>query len=149
MSFSQQQAERIESSLGQADNENLDLITRRIIQAQEAAEGSLAQLQITMPLRGQVLRFDSPLQVEPAAEMSVSFSAQRHTIGRLDPSVGYGLGLFVGLLIVSAALGLARSRWDRLHEILRPVASPAQPIEATESSDSDESNGPVSSEELI
>jgi len=150
MSFSQQQAERIESSLAQADNENLDLITQRIIQAQEAAEGSLAQLQITMPLRGQALRFDSPLQVQPYAEMTVTFKAQRHSIGRLDPSIAYGVGLFAGLLTVSAVFGLVRSRWDRLHEILRPAApSPAQPVEATESTDPDESDGPVSTEELV
>ena len=149
MSFSQQQAERLESSLGQADNENLDLITRRIIQAQEAAEGSLAQLQITMPLRGQVLRFDSPLQVEPAAEMSVTFSAQRHAISGLDPSIGYGLGLFVGLLIVSGAVHLVHSRWERLHDFLKPAVYPAQPVTATESADADETDGPVSSEELV
>lgn len=152
MSFSQQQAERLESSLGQADNENLDLITRRIIQAQEAAEGSLAQLQITMPLRGQVLRFDSPLQVEPAAEMLVSFNAQRQAISGFDPSIGYGLGLFVGLVIVSGGLGLIHARWDRLHEILRPVPAPAPvtPDTSAPSSDTDDdSNGPVSSEELV
>jgi hypothetical protein len=149
MSFSQQQAERIESSLGQADNENLDLITRRIIQAQEAAEGSLAQLEITMPLRGQVLRFDSPLQVEPSADMTVSFKAQQHSIGRLDPSIAYGVGLFAGLLTVSAVFGVMRSRWDRLHEILRPTPRPVQSVEATEATDPDESDGPVSSEELV
>jgi hypothetical protein len=152
MSFSQQQAERLESSLAQADNENLDLITRRIIQAQEAAEGSLAQLQITMPLRGQVLRFDSPLQVEPAAEMSVTFNAQRHAISGLDPSIGFGLGLFVGLLIVSGTLSLIHSRWERLHEILRPAlaAMPASVEPSNPSSDTDdESDGPVSSEELV
>jgi len=150
MSFSQQQAERIESSLGQADNENLDLITRRIIQAQEAAEGSLAQLQITMPLRGQVLRFDSPLQVESSADMTVTFKAQRHSIGQLDPSIAYGVGLFAGLLTVSAVFGLVRSRWERLHEILRPAPAPVPSDASSPLSDTDdESNGPVSSEELV
>ncbi|MHC4632426.1 MAG: hypothetical protein ACYS9C_14315 [Planctomycetota bacterium] len=75
VNFSQQQAERIESSLGKADSENLELITQRIIQTQEAAEGSVAQLQITMPFCGKMLRFDSPLQVEPKAVMAVTFRA--------------------------------------------------------------------------
>ena len=148
-SFSQQQAERIESSLGQADSENLELITRRIIQTQEAAEGSVAQLQITMPLCGQILRFESPLQVEPAAEMAVAFSAKRPQIRRLNPSLWYGAGLFAGLLAAGSAVGLARRQWDRMREILARSASPAQPVELPRPSSPDEPSGRVSAEELI
>jgi hypothetical protein len=149
VSFSQQQAERIESSLGKADSDNLELITRRIIQTQEAAEGSVAQLQIAMPFCGKLLRFDSPLQVEPKAVMAVAFRARPQRIRRLDPSIWYGLSIFAGLVIVGCLVSFVRHRWDRLHEILTPTPRPTQPVEPTGSGDSDEPNGGVSAEELI
>ena len=152
ISFSQQQAERIESSLGQADNANLELITQRIIQTQEAAEGSVAQLQITMPFSGKILRFDSPLQVEPKALMAVTFRASPQRMRRLDPSVWYGLSLFAALLALGSGIGFVRRRWDRLHEILTPPARPEPAkggTEPAEPSDPDEPDGQVSAEELI
>ena len=149
LSFSQQQAERIESSLGQADNENLELITQRIIQTQEAAEGSVAQLQITMPFSGKILRFDSPLQVEPKALMAVTFRAAPQRMRRLDPSVWYGLSLFAALLALGSGIGFVRRRWDRLHEILTPPARPEPAKGETEPAEPTEPDGQVSAEELI
>jgi len=149
VSFSQQQAEHIESSLGKADSENLELITQRIIQTQEAAEGSVAQLQITMPFCGKLLRFDSPLQVEPKAVMAVTFRARPQRIRHLDPSSWYGLGLFAGLLAVGSGIGFVRRRWDRLHKILTPAPRPEQPTKPAEPSGPDEPNGQVSAKELI
>jgi len=149
VSFSQQQAERIESSLGQADSENLELITQRIIQTQEAAEGSVAQLQITMPFSGKILRFDSPLQVESKAKMTVMFRAKPQRIRQLDPSIWYGLSLFAGLLIGGSGICFVRRRWDHLHKILTPAPCPKGAIEPAVPNDLDEPNGQVSAEELI
>jgi hypothetical protein len=149
VSFSQQQAERIESSLGKADSENLELITQRIIQTQEAAEGSVAQLQITMPFCGKMLRFDSPLQVEPKAEMVVTFRARPQRIRHLDPSSWYGLSLFAGLLAVGSGIGFVRRKWDRLHNIFTPAPRPKQPTKPAKPSNPDEPNGQVSAKELI
>ncbi|MBE0538019.1 MAG: hypothetical protein IH624_20345, partial [Phycisphaerae bacterium] len=149
ISFSQQQAERIESSLGKADSENLELITQRIIQTQEAAEGSVAQLQIAMPLSGKLLRFDSPLQVEPEGEMSVAFEAQRQRLGRFNANVGSGLGLFAGLLVVGGAGSMVRRRWSALHEILTPAVKPESVVEPETAPDGDEPGDKVSAEELI
>ncbi|UCG57987.1 MAG: hypothetical protein JSU70_00495 [Phycisphaerales bacterium] len=149
MSFSQQQAERIESSLGKADSSNLELITQRIIQTQEAAEGSVAQLQINMPFSGKMLRFDSPLQAEPKAVMAVAFRAKRQRIRHLDPGILSGLGLFAGLLVVGSIVAFARRRWGRLHEMLAPVHQPVQPVENSRSDDLDKPNGQVSAKELI
>jgi len=149
VSFSQQQAERIENSLGKADSENLELITQRIIQTQEAAEGSVAQLQITMPFCGKMLRFDSPLQVEPKAVMAVTFRASPQRIRRLDRSAWYSLGLFAGLLAVGGGIGFVRRRWDRLHKILAPPPLPEQPAKPDKPSKPDEPNGQVSAKELI
>jgi len=143
VSFSQEQAERIESSLGQADSKNLELITQRIIQAQEAAEGSVAQLQIPMPVCGRMLRFDSPLQVEPAVAMAVTFRARPQRMRHLDPSVWYGLGFLVSLLAVGGLGASVRRHWGRLHEALVQTTRPAQPT------DSAEPDGQVSAEDLI
>jgi hypothetical protein len=150
VSFSQQQAERIESSLGKADSENLELITQRIIQTQAAAEGSVAQLQITMPFYGKTLRFDSPLQVEPRAVMAVVFRARPQRIGQVDLSIWYGLSLFAGLLIVGGGIGFVRRRWDNLHEVLTPAPRPKQPVvKPAEPKKPNKPNGQVSADELI
>jgi hypothetical protein len=143
VSFSQEQAERIESSLGRADSQNLELITQKVILAQEAAEDSTAQLQITLPISGKMLRFDSPLQVEPGAAMTVEFRAKQRGLRDLDPSVWCGLSLFIGFAAVCHLVTGARKRWDRLHEILAPTPAPAQPA------DTAEPDGQVSTEELI
>lgn len=155
ISFSQQEADRIESSLGQADSDNLELITQRIIQAQDAAEGSVAQLQITMPFSGKMLRFDSPQQVEPEDEMAVMFRAKKQIIRQLDPSLWYSMSLFAGLLAVGGGIGFVRRRWERLHEILTPRSRPGQPAEPAEPDDTNKTDNPnepdgqVSADELI
>ncbi len=149
ITFSQKQAERIESSLGKADSENLELITQRIIQTQAAAEGSVAQLQITMPFSGKRLRFDSPLQVEPEAAMSVTFRARRQRIQQIDSGVYYGFGLFACLLAIGGMGSFVYRRWNLLHEFLTPVPCPALPAESVEVHDLDEPNDHVSADELI
>ena len=137
--FSPQQAERIESSLGQADSENLEQITRRIIQTQAAAEAPVSQLQVTIPTCGQMLQFRSPLQVEPEAEMSLSFTARRARLARIDPSLWYGL-VFFGLLVLgAAAMEPARRLGTRITAALTPVVEERR----------DPPTGQVSAEELL
>ena len=129
--------------------ENLELITQRIIQTQEAAEGSVAQLQITMPFCEKMLRFDSPLQVEPKAEMAVTFRARPQRIRYLDRSAWYGLGLFAGLLVVGGGIGFGRRRWDRLHKVITPPLPPKPSAKPDKPTKPDEPNGQVSAKELI
>ncbi|MBP7050952.1 MAG: hypothetical protein KBE65_08060 [Phycisphaerae bacterium] len=150
--LSQQQVERIENSLGQADNENLELITRRIIQTQAAAETSVSQIQVTMPACGQVLRFDSPLQVEPTAEMAISFTARPKQLAKVDPSLWYGLGLFAILLACSFMLSRMHGPWVRLCAALTPVARsvpPVTPVGAEKPANDDDQNRQVSTEDLL
>jgi aspartate 1-decarboxylase len=153
--FSQQQAERIESSLGQADSENLELITRRVIQTQAAAEAPVSQLQVTMPTCGRMLQFRSPLQVEPTAEMSLVFTAHEPYLARVDPSLWYGLGLFGSLVLCSFAIRLLGCTWARLHNALTPTAKAIMPSEPAQSrlssgpDDPDMPNRQVSAEELL
>ncbi len=153
--FNQQQADRIESSLSQADSENLELITRRIIQTQAAAQAPAAQLQITMPTSGKLLSFSSPLQVEPAAKMAVSFRAKTQRVTRLDAGYGFAFGLFAVLLAFGGVVRYVGQRWDRLHAFLTPVAKPKEVKEESTSeavlkdTDGDDIEGPVSADELL
>ncbi|MBN1362188.1 MAG: hypothetical protein JW993_16450 [Sedimentisphaerales bacterium] len=150
--FSQQQAERIASSLGQADNENLELITRRVIQSQTAAEASVSQLQIAMPICGRMLQFASPLQVEPAANMEVAFTAKPRHLAGIDPSLGYAVGLFA-LLLAAGFVGKWTGRLTiRLHEVLAPAAKPIEPQRPSAPSgpaDEDDPPSQVSADELL
>jgi hypothetical protein len=102
-----------------------------------------------MPFCGKLLRFDSPLQVEPKAVMAVTFRASPHRIRRLDPSAWYSLGLFAGLLVVGSGIGFVRRRWDGLHKILTPQPRPKQPAKPDKPNKPDEPNGQVSAKELI
>ncbi len=150
--FSQQQAERIDSSLGQADSENLELIIRRIMQTQAAAETSVCQLQVTMPVCGRMLRFGSPLQVEPAAEMAVVFAARPRHLARIDPSLWCGFGLFAFLLICGVLVNWVRRPWRVLCIWLQKAPALAGPVESSEPSRSEgpeQADGRVSTEELL
>lgn len=154
-SLSQQQAERIANSLGRADNENLDLITRRIIQAQTAAEASISQLQIAMPLCGRLLQFTSPLQVEPAANMELTFTAKPRRLAGIDPSLWYAFSLFALLLLAGLALKWIGRLGIRLRGVLAPAAGPAEPQRPSPpeasgaGADADEPPGQVSADELL
>jgi hypothetical protein len=151
-----QQAQQVESSLGQADNENLDLITHRILQTQAAAETSVSQIQVTMPICGQVLRFDSPVQVEPAAEMAVAFTARPQHLAKVDPSLWYGFGLFGLLLGGGALINWTRGRWAVLCGVWDQASvvsdQPSKAAESAESSgpdDQDEPPSQISADELL
>ena len=139
--FSAQQVQNLEGSLAQADNDNLNLITQRIIQTQQAAQGSAAQLQITLPACGQLLSFSSPLLVDPMADMTIAFDAEVKARHRADPSPVYAFAVFAGLVMLG--LGSTRlSRWAvaARHAVQVPPSDEPAPL------DDDDS---VSSEELL
>lgn len=134
--FNQQQAEQVESSLGQADSENLDLISRRMIEVQEAAAGSRVQLLIELPERGKMIEFTRPLLVEPDSPMEVSFDAAPLLSRRLPQGWLWTAGLFAGLAVVLYLGAFAARRFARLREWFsrpKPVApSDDQPVSASE-----------------
>jgi len=74
--FNLQDAERLKNSLDKQDSDNIEVITDRIIAAQEAAAESAIQLVINSPLHGRTMNFNRPLQVNPHTPMKVSFSAR-------------------------------------------------------------------------
>ena len=103
--FSKADAERLKSSLNKADSENLDFIIERLIETQEAAAGTATQLMIETPLKGRLLAFERPVQVEPNSDMLVTFSAKRAIPRPVLLNWAYGAGLCivftVGLTIAS------------------------------------------------
>jgi hypothetical protein len=139
--FNTAQAQNLEGSLAQADNDNLNLITHRIIQTQQAAQGSAAQLQITLPTCGQLLSFSSPLLVDPMADMTIAFNAGHKDGHRTDRSLVCALVIFVGLM--SAGFGSTRlTQWSVT------ANSTAQKTKPAEHAPRD-NDKPVSSEELL
>jgi hypothetical protein len=81
--------------------------------------------------------------------MAVTFRARPQRLRHLDPSVWYGMSLFIGLLAVGSAIGFVRRKWDRLHEILTTAPRTEQPTKPAEPGNPDEPDGQVSAEELI
>ena len=139
--FSVQQAQNLEGSLAQADNDNLNLITHRIIQTQQAAQGSAAQLQITLPTCGQLLSFSSPLLVDPMADMTIAFHAAAKASHRTDHSSVYACAIFAGLVMVG--VGSTRLvRWTATtpREAQVPLPQDQAPLD---------NDAQVSSEELL
>jgi hypothetical protein len=110
VSFSEEQAQRVESSLDKADNDNLDLITERFIYQQEAAAGFLRPLRVHLDGHGRVVRLTGAVQVEPNAEMSVRFRSRRKPERRDWASLAWAAGLFASLGALLYAGRLAPGR---------------------------------------
>lgn len=108
-------AERLNGTLGKDDNANVQRIAARLVELQTLAAGAPTQLAITLPVRGRRLVFTRPLQVDPAAEMTVRIIAQQR------PARPATWPWTVGLAVVLLGLGLVGQRaWRRAL-----VASPA------------------------
>ena len=117
--FREADADRLRGALSQADTENLEVITDQIINAQSAAAGERVQLMVTIPARGRILEFTRPLQVDPFAEMSVSFDADRvvrHAWHPWTPSLLAAIVLFLVIMITTQA---AR-QWPAMRAGLKP-----------------------------
>jgi len=99
-----------------------------------------------------MLQFSSPLQVEPAAEMALAFTAKPRPLAKVDPSLWCGFGLFALLLVCAAGVGWMGRLGTRLHETLSPAAKPAnsaRPHRPSGPSNTDDSTGQVSADELL
>jgi hypothetical protein len=103
--FSDAQAERLESSLAKADSENLDLIWDRIRGQQEAAAGHDAALKPRLPEDGKRVRLTGAIQVEPNAEMAVTFTARPVTPSGDSASIGYAAAISLCVFLAASVLG--------------------------------------------
>ncbi len=103
--FNDAQAERLESSLAKADSENLDLIWERIRGQQDAAAGHDAALKPRLPEDGKRVRLTGAIQVEPNAEMAVTFTARPVAPSGDSASVGYAAAISLCVFVAASALG--------------------------------------------
>ncbi len=113
-SFTQQEAEQVQSSLSMDDNGNLEQIVERIIETQKAAAGTPLHLIINMPVRGRVLEFKRPLQVKPGSDMLVSFAAKETMPTAVKRGWGWAAGLFVMVVLLLSACPYAETGWSRV-----------------------------------
>lgn len=100
--FSQEQARRLQSSLGAEDNGNLELIGGKIVEMQQAAAAGGSQISVTLPARGVELSFRRPLQVETDTPMELSFRRSAAFAWKGDWLTLPALALFLALLFALA-----------------------------------------------
>ncbi len=127
-------ADRIVGTLSLADSENLDTISRRLIEIQQEASNQAFQLAIDMPLRGRVLEFTRPLQVKESAPMNVSFVADPPLTRAVSRELPWLAGLVAGLSVVLLLGGWAMRRWPDVRDRLKakPVDEAADETEAAD-----------------
>jgi hypothetical protein len=98
--FTQEQAQRELNALDKADSDNLEVISTRIINTQDAAAGAAVPLTIQLPERGVVIELTRSLQVKPDSAMVVTCYADP-TPGRFP---GAGIVSAVGIFAVALML---------------------------------------------
>jgi len=108
-----------------------------MIEVQQAAAGSCAQLVIELPQRGRMLEFSRPLLVEPDSPLELSFDAGRSFARRVPRGLLWAFGLFLGLAAVIHPAGWVPGGPGRLR------ARPSRPGPAPPPDDQ-----PISAEEL-
>lgn len=145
--FTQDQALKMREGLSKDDSDNLDLITRRLVQAQEEASGPSVQLVVNLPTHGRVLEFDRSLQVTPDEPMRVSFAARAAGQGDATGRRYWGGGWAAALLLAIAAVTWVGGRWDRLRGMLRPRPRAAIDPAAAASAPAGEIAPPMSPED--
>jgi hypothetical protein len=97
--FNVQQAEDLQNMLTKDDSENLETITERIIEVQEAASSGSMQLLVNLPERGQRFELRRSLQVKADAPMEVTFMAAPRHEKRVWAIFPWGVGAFLAFLL--------------------------------------------------
>jgi hypothetical protein len=101
--------QRLRSSLSKDESHNLEQITNRIIETQDAAASSKAQVQFNLPLHGRLLRFHRSLQVQPEAEIRVTLKSEEKDERLPDTkSAGWGIGFCLLLFFGWSTVGWKR-----------------------------------------
>jgi hypothetical protein len=112
--------QRLRGSLNRDESENIELITHRLIESQEAAAPRWAQPAVQLPRHGRVVRFSRAVQVKPNAPMAVRFEAAP----RSEAAGGWliAAALFVAITLAVGVVGFCAKRWGRVRDALGPGA---------------------------
>ena len=105
--FAPEQVQRVRGSLSQVDNDNLEAIGARLVEAQEATGATHAALAVSMPTRGQVVELRRAILVEPNAPLAVSFEAATPWTGWLAGGRGWAVAVFAVTAVLATAAGRA------------------------------------------
>lgn len=100
--YTQAYAARVEKGLSKKDNDALEVVAGRIIDQQAAAAGIVKAISITMPEHGLQLRFTRERQIDPDAELTVTFHAWSGRLGRIVNVLWSAIVLFGILWIIAA-----------------------------------------------
>lgn len=65
---------QVSKNLGAKENDSLSLVADKLLEQQVAASGEVHPVRVTLPLEGRVLTFVRELQVQPGADVNVSFT---------------------------------------------------------------------------
>ena len=72
--FSDDFGVQVRNNLGAKESDSLSLVADKLLQQQVAAGGEVHPVRVTLPLEGRKLTFVRELQVQPGAEMRVTFT---------------------------------------------------------------------------
>ena len=97
-------ARKVEASLGAKESESLGVVAEKLIEQQQAAGAEIRPIRITVPVQGRRLVFRRDLQIQPGAEMLVTFRAAGGPWGGALATAGI-------LAALAAVLGLAARLW--------------------------------------
>jgi hypothetical protein len=95
--FSNDYIQQVEQQLGSRESTALDIVAERMIDQQAAAAGVEKAIRVMLPEHGRQFVFHRDLQIDPDAELSITFKCMAPPAYRWLLTVARGLGLFAGI----------------------------------------------------
>ena len=103
--FSDSFAKAIEKTLEEDDTQILSRVSDKIMSQQKAAMQRLLPLRVTLPEEGSRLHFYREVQIEPMAEMKVSFQTKKEKIEVITTDdTAKRNSILIGLIVLSSCL---------------------------------------------
>ncbi|PCJ56021.1 MAG: hypothetical protein COA79_20120 [Planctomycetota bacterium] len=137
-------AQRLQGSLNDVDNDNISNICRKLIEMQASASENDIHLKVNMPLRGKILRFHRSLQVNKNADMQVSFRTHPAFPEKTQNEM---ISLAVVMIVLTGIIGIVPAL---INKILNSISAKSQREEVVyEASDEVEETEEVEEEKPV